>query len=262
MMDITNKITGLRSLMKENLIDAYLINGADPHLSEYPPDNWKTRKWITGFTGSYGKVLVTCDKVLLWTDTRYFLQVIDELSGTGIELMKERVPGAVSVEDWITVNLKTGNRIAVNGLTISAAEAEQMGSKLAAKGIIFNIGIDLVDRIWIDRPLIINSPVYEHPVNFAGKTRGEKIEVVRKTLISKEVDSTVISMLDDVAWLFNLRGQEVEYTPLFAAYGFIDKSGAWLFIHPDKITNELENNLEKEGIKVFLMIHFSISWVE
>jgi Xaa-Pro aminopeptidase len=172
------------------------------------------------------------------------------LKDTGIELMKERVHGAVSLEDWITANLKPGNRVAVDGLTVSAAEAEQIGSKLAAKGISFNVELDLVERMWLNRPIIANKSVYEHPVNFAGKSRVEKIELVRRTLLSKKLDSTVISMLDDVAWLFNLRGQEIEYTPLFAAYGYIDQSEAWLFIHPDKITEELGNKLEKEEIKV------------
>ena len=255
-IDIVKRIADLKALMHKNQIDAYLLTGADPHLSEYTPDSWKTRKWISGFTGSYGKVLITLNKVLLWTDTRYFLQAIDELSGTGIELMKERIPGAVSIEDWIIVNLKQGNRLAVDGLTVSSAEVAQMESKLAAKGIVFVTDLDLVDGIWLDRPLLPDTLVYEYPVDFAGKSRVEKIEMVRKVLLSKDLDSTVISMLDDVAWLFNLRGEEIQYTPLVTAYGYIDREGAWLFIHPDKITDEFRNTLEIEGINVSPYVSF------
>ena len=249
-MNRAKRIEGLRSLMKENQIDAYLLTGADPHLSEYTPDGWKTREWISGFTGSYGKVLVTLDKVFIWTDTRYFLQANEELQGTGIELMKERVLGAVSIEDWIFSNLKTGNKVAVDGLTISVAEAEQIGARLAAKGIVFDTATDLVSRIWMDRPIATNHPVYEHTVNFAGKSRYEKVEMVRKILLTKELDSTVVSTLDDIAWLFNLRGGEIQYTPLFSAYAYIDHKGAWLFVHPDKVTDLLKKSLKDEEIKV------------
>src|SRR5665647_1728695 len=124
--EIKERITRLRNLMKERQADACLITGADPHLSEYTPDNWKTREWISGFTGSYGKVLVTLDHALLWTDTRYFLQSEQELNGTGIELMKDRVPGTISVEEWLTSNLETGSRVFSDGLTISASEADQI----------------------------------------------------------------------------------------------------------------------------------------
>ncbi len=249
-IDIANRITELRSLMHKNQVDAYLITGADPHLSEYTPDSWKTREWISGFTGSYGKVLVTSDKVLLWTDTRYFLQAIDELSGTGIEMMKERVNEAISIEEWISINMKSGNSFAVDGLTVSTAEIAQMESKFTAKGITLRIDLDLVDGLWLDRPILPNKAAYEYPVHFAGKSRVEKIEIIRKVLLSKDLDSTVISMLDDVAWLFNLRGEEIKYTPLVTAYGYVDKKGAWLFIHPDKISDEFRNTLETEGINV------------
>lgn len=236
--------------MTENQIDAYLITGTDPHLSEYIPEGWKTREWISGFTGSYGKVLVTQDHAMLWTDTRYFIQATEELSGTNIELMKERVPGAISVEDWIIQNLKAGNKVAVDGLTISAADSGQISSKLYAKGILFSPDTDLVTGIWKERPIAGGNPVYEHPVGFAGKPRGEKIEMVRKMLLSTESDATVISMLDDVAWLFNLRGDEILYTPLFTAYGYIDQESVWLFIDPTKITGIVRKKLEDEGIKI------------
>ena len=205
-MIIAERISGLRKLMKKHQIDAYLITGTDPHLSEYIPERWETRRWISGFTGSYGKVLITQNEVLLWTDTRYFLQVAEELKGTDIRLMKDRVPDTVTLEEWVLKNLKPGNKFAFDGSTISTAEAVQLTSKLTANGISFSIDLDLVDQVWLDRPIQPESPAYEYPIDFAGKSRTEKFDMVRNALASKNLDSTVISLLDDLAWLFNLRG--------------------------------------------------------
>jgi Xaa-Pro aminopeptidase len=249
-IDIAGKILGMRALMKAIQVDAYLLTGADPHLSEYTPSSWKTREWISGFTGSYGKVLVTQEKVLLWTDTRYFLQAAGELEGTGIELMKERIPSAVSMEDWIVGNLKYGSKVAADGLTVSSAESDQISSKLTANGIQFSPDTDLINAIWLDRPVSYSGAIYEHPLIYAGKPRTEKIDLVRKMLVSNGCDATIIPMLDDVAWLFNLRGEEIEYIPLFTAYAYIDQVGAWLFIHPGRIQGTLMEKLEKEGINV------------
>ena len=249
-MNVAERIAALRALMKKNGIDAYLITGTDPHLSEYTPEYWKTRAWISGFTGSYGKVLVTLEDALLWTDTRYFLQAADELSGTGIRLMKERVVDAISLDSWVVENLKPGSKFALDGLTLSTAEAASLKSKLGANGIIFDSDLDLVAEIWQNRPPEINSPIYEHPANFAGKSRTEKMELVRKMLLAKEIDSTVVSMLDDVAWLFNLRGNEIEYTPLFSAYVYLDLENCWLFIQAEKLSASISDQLEKEGIQI------------
>ena len=249
-MNVTERISALRTLMKKNGINAYLITGTDPHLSEYTPERWKTRAWISGFTGSYGKVLITLEEVLLWTDTRYFLQATDELSGTGIRLMKERVVDAISLESWVVENLKPGSKFALDGLTLSTTEAATLKSKLGANGIIFDSGVDLVAEIWQNRPPEIHAPIYEHPAIFAGKTRTEKLELVRKMLLAKEIDATVVSMLDDVAWLFNLRGNEIEYTPLFSAYAYVDLENCWLFIESEKLLATISAQLEKEGIQV------------
>jgi Xaa-Pro aminopeptidase len=126
--------------------------------------------------------------------------------------MKDRIPDAISVEEWILQNMKPGSIVAVDGLTISAFEASQISSKIAAKGISLNVELDLVSTVWSDRPIILNKPVYEHPLCFAGKSRVEKIELVRNVLSSKGLDSMVVSMLEDIAWLFNLRSDEIQYT--------------------------------------------------
>jgi Xaa-Pro aminopeptidase len=247
--EVVNRIDSLKLQMKSEGIDAYIITGADPHLCEYPPEYWKTREWITGFTGSYGKVLLTQEKVMLWTDTRYFLQVGEELKGTGIILMKERVPDAISMTEWIADHLESGEVVAVDGLTISAGEAIEIKEKLKAKGIIFQCDIDLVTPNWTKRPNLSVKPVYEHSIAFAGNSRSEKIESVRKTLNQSGHDAMVVSMLDDLAWLLNLRGDDIQYIPLFNAYGYIDQDCTWLFIEQGKIS-EISEILEHDGIRV------------
>jgi Xaa-Pro aminopeptidase len=247
-MDIGARIAGLRLLMEEHQIDAWLITGTDPHLSEYTPDRWKTREWISGFSGSYGKVLVTLERVLLWTDTRYFIQASEELKGFGIELMKDRVSGSISLESWLLSNLKPSNTLGLDGSTISTFEAAQLSSILAAKGIIFRYDIDLVGKIWTDRPDIPSKPAYDYPVEFAGKSRSEKLDLVRNELLSRNLDSIVVSMLDDVAWLLNIRGDEIPYTPLVTAFCYVDLENAWLFINPSKLSGSFVSILEENGI--------------
>ena len=245
---IAERIASIRELMKIHHVDAYLITGTDPHLSEYIPKRWETREWISGFTGSYGKILVTLNEVLLWTDTRYFLQAAAELQGTGIRLMKDRVPDAVSLEEWALRNLKQGDKFSFDGSTVSASEATQLTTKLAANGILIDIELDLVGQVWLDRPKQQDSPAYEYPTGFAGKSRKEKFELVRETLVSKNLDSTIITLLDDLAWIFNIRGTEIEYIPLVSAFGYLDKENVWLFINPDKLSSDLRNVLEEDGV--------------
>jgi len=249
-MNVSQHISDLRKQLSKYNIDACLITGTDPHLSEYTPANWKTREWISGFTGSYGKMLITNDKSLLWTDTRYFLQAMEQLEGSEIVLMKERVLGAIVIEDWIIENFEPNQKVSLNGLTLSMVETTLLETKLAAKGIVLVTEPDLVDEIWNDRPIAANNLVYDFPLVYAGKSRTEKIEVVRARLKSKNIDATVVTMLDDIAWLFNLRGEEIDYTPLFSAYAYIDLSEAFLFIHPDKIPDVLKITLSEEGITI------------
>lgn len=236
--------------MREHRIDAYLVTGADPHLSEYLPDHWQTREWITGFTGSYGRVVITMEQVLLWTDTRYFLQAGEELAGTGIVVMKERVPDAISVEEWICSHLKQGEKFAVDGRTISAADANEIEAKIGAKGICFDTQSDLVSPCWEGRPQPSMQQVYEHPQIFAGKSRVEKIGEVRKRLSQSGKDALIISMLDDLAWILNLRGGDIDYIPLFTAYGYLDQHRFCLFVDPLK-TENIREILKKDGIQLF-----------
>lgn len=249
-MYVIERINALRDQMRINHIDAYLVTGTDPHLSEYTPDAWKTREWISGFTGSYGKVLITFDKALLWTDTRYFLQAVDELTGTGIELMKERIPDCISIEEWMITFLKAGQTLGLNGQTVTVGETTQLKAKLDAKGIFLESSLDLVRNIWNDRPLIPKSIVEEHPIELAGKSRLEKISLVRQYLETNNLNACLITSLDDLAWLFNIRGKEIQYTPLVTAYAYVDLSSCVLFIQTSKLTGHLERKLAEEGIEI------------
>jgi Xaa-Pro aminopeptidase len=249
-MSIINRITSLRSLMLEKGIDGVIITGTDPHLSEYVPEAWRSREWISGFTGSYGKLAITKDRAVLWTDSRYFLQAESQLSGTGIEMLKDRQADTVSLDCWLVTELKSGSTVAVDGLTISAADANNLEQKLSAKGISLDINTCLVSTIWENRPQMPKSPISDYPVQFAGCSRSEKLKKIRNTLSEKRSEATLICQLDDLAWTFNLRGNDIIYNPLFTGYGYIDQQQAIIFVNDKKIPYKLKLALRKNGIKV------------
>ena len=249
-MNILERVTLLRALMNESKIDAYIINGGDPHLSEYVPEKWRTREWISGFTGSYGRVVVTSEKSVLWTDSRYFIQAEAELKGSGIIMMKDRQKDSIPYEDWILSELPSNGIVGIDGLTISATEEKRLTSKLSAKSIVLVRDVDLVSAIWKNRPLISEYPAIAYSIKFAGISRTEKIDLIRQHLRTKGAEGTIISMLDDLAWTFNIRGKDIDYNPLVTGYGFIDQERAILFIDPLKIQEDLKALLIKDGIEL------------
>ena len=249
-MNVIDRITSLRSLMKERGIDGYLIYGTDPHLSEYVPDAWRSREWISDFTGSYGKVAITHDQVALWTDSRYFIQAETQMSGTGIKMIKDRQPDTISIDAWLAKELTHGAVVAIDGLTISAAEASVLEQKLGAKGISLEINIDLVSPIWENRPGLPQTPVIDFPEQFAGCSRPDKLKIIRNRLTENGSEAALICQLDDLAWSFNLRGSEINYNPLFTGYGYVDQQQAILFISEGKVPKALCDMLKSEGVQV------------
>jgi Xaa-Pro aminopeptidase len=249
-MNILDHITSLRNLMFEKNIDAYLIHGTDPHLSEYVPDAWHSREWISGFTGSYGKVAISQSRASLWTDSRYFVQAELQLSGTGITMIKDRQADTISVDCWMEEELKPGSVVATDGLTISAMEANALERKLSAKGVTLRLDVDLVSEIWKDRPKLSQALVTDFPVHFAGLSRSEKLARIRNQLAKNGAQATLICQLDDVAWSFNLRGNDISYNPLFTGYGFVDQQQAILFVDDKKVPASLRDDLEREGVLV------------
>ncbi len=249
-MNSLDKITSLRNLMLENNIDAYIINGNDPHLSEYVPERWRTREWVSGFTGSYGRVVVTLNKSALWTDSRYFIQAEKELKGSGIFLIKDRQPDTIQFEDWILSEVSPGRSVGIDGWTISTTEERRLTGKLTAKGLNLNKDVDLVSPIWTNRPSWPDYPVFDYDIKFAGISRKEKLDIIHQYLNEKGCEATITTMLDDLAWTFNIRGMDIEYNPLVTGYGYIDKEEAIIFIDSFKIPDDLKTKLISDGIKI------------
>jgi Xaa-Pro aminopeptidase len=247
---IRNRISNLRAKMQEKGLSAYVIFGTDPHMSEYLPEHWQTRAYIAGFTGSAGMVVVSLTKAALWTDSRYFLQAEEQLAGTGIDLVKMRTPGHPEPDQWIKNNLQKGDVAGIDEWSVSISQFAAMQNSLAASGITLKETGDLLDEIWIDRPALPNSPVYEHELKYACTSRNEKIEVICAELRKADADMQIITALDDLAWTFNLRGSDVECNPVFMAYATVSVEETILFVNLQKISAELKAKLESEGIQI------------
>lgn len=245
---IQQRLAALRAEMKRLDLDAWFISGTDPHSSEYLPSKWKTREFISGFTGSYGTVVVTKTDAGLWTDTRYFIQAEEQLKGTGIKMYKLRVPEAISPEKWLSEILKSGNRVGIDAQTISVSGYRNMQKTLSEKGIELLNTPDLFDAIWENRPQIPLDKVFELTTVFAGFSRNEKQVQISEKLNRVNAGFLVISMLDELAWLHNLRGSDISYNPVFMGFGIVGKDENYLFVNRSKIPSDLVHVLEKDGI--------------
>ncbi|MFP4556868.1 MAG: aminopeptidase P family protein [Bacteroidales bacterium] len=249
-MRTTKKISKLRSIMASKKISAYIIPSSDPHLSEYIPDCWKARAWISGFSGSAGTLVVTTKSAALWTDSRYFLQAEQELNGSGIELCKMGLADTPTMEDWIVNQLKKKNTVGFDGQLFSHAAAKGLISKLETKGLKVNYNIDIIDDVWSNRPSQPKGQAFEQELKYAGQTVKEKITLIRENLKNEGANACLIPALDDVAWTFNLRGSDIDYNPVVLSYGFISDDEAILFIKNDKIEEGLALRLEEQGVEI------------
>ena len=258
---IVERLSALRKAMKEHNISAYIIPTTDPHMSEYPGACWKYRVWISGFTGSAGTVVVTLDKAGLWTDSRYFLQAEDQLSGTGIDLYKLKIEGTPSIKDFLLSELSPGDTVGLNGETFSAEEADTLAVQLKRKQISLNTDADLLDAIWTDRPAIPEDMVFDLPIKYSGKSTRDKLDEINSMLHKAGADCTVLSALDEVAWTCNIRGTDVAYNPVAIAYMFVSKKENVLFINPKKVPAEVAERLKKEGVVLadYSMIYHYLS---
>ena len=251
MKEIINKrISDLRIEMERKGLDAYIIYGTDPHLSEYIPAYWQTRPYISGFTGSAGMLIIGQLKAALWTDSRYFLQAEEQLSGTGIELVKMRTSGHPEPAEWLKMHLEKGSCVGTDEGCISVNQFRQLESNLSQSGIILKESGDLLDAIWSDRPTLPDSQVYEHDLKYACTNRITKIEAICNELDRSGAQTQIITALDDLAWTFNLRGSDVECNPVFMAYASVSREQTILFIESRKLPTELRNKLEGEGIRI------------
>jgi len=247
---IKKRIGDLRTEMQKKGLDAYVIYGTDPHISEYIPARWQTRSFISGFTGSAGMVIVGREKAALWTDSRYFLQAEEQLSETGIELVKMRTPGHPEPHEWLKSNLKAGDCVGTDEWCSSVTQFRTMQKNLEQSTIFVKEAGDLLDKIWSDRPTLPGSAVYEHELKFACTDRKVKIETICDELEKSGANLQIITALDDLAWTFNLRGSDVECNPVFLAYASISREESILFIENGKLSPELKTRLESEGIQI------------
>jgi Xaa-Pro aminopeptidase len=248
---IPARIAALRAAMAKHGIAACLVPTADPHLSEYLPAHWQAREWLSGFTGSAGTLLVTATEAGLWTDSRYFAQAEQQLAGSGIALMKQRVAHAPEHLIWLQQNLHQGDVIAVAGDSVSVGTQRSIERLLGNVGIKLRVDLDLPGMIWPDGPVLPNAPVIEHPIAYAGTSRAEKFDKVRNALRKQHATHHLVSSLDDVAWLSNLRGSDVECNPVFLAHLLIETAGhATLFVDRTKLNDSLVAALAADGILI------------
>lgn len=250
-MTIKEKLTALRNIMKEKKIDAYLVPTDDFHGSEYVGDYFKCRKYITGFTGSAGPAVIMQDMAGLWTDGRYFIQAADQLRGSTIELFKSGEPEVPTVHQFLKEKLEKGMCLGFDGRTVSAKEAEQLGELLKEKDITFSVNNDLVGEIWEGRPALSCEPVMELDVRWTGKSRADKIAEIREQMKEKEADIFILTSLDDIAWLLNIRGNDIHCCPVVLSYLVMTDAEIRLYANKAAFSEEIRSNLEADGIKIY-----------
>lgn len=250
---INERVDRLRSWMKENGFTAFVFPSSDPHNSEYVADHWKSREWISGFSGSAGTAVVTLEHAALWTDSRYFIAAEKELDGTDFQLMKLRVEGTPSVSEWLASELSTYGKavVGLDGNVNSFAEVAAMEQELATKGnITVRTDVDPMAELWTDRPVIPDNMVSLHPLEYSGESTSSKISRVRKHLLDCGADGLLVTALDEIAWVLNLRGSDVHCNPVFVSYLLISPENITLYINNVKLPEEVKAYLVSEHIDV------------
>ena len=244
------KIQKLREIMKNENIDYYVVPSGDFHQSEYVAEHFKSRAYITGFTGSAGTALIGRKKGILWTDGRYFIQAEQQLKDSGIELYKMRIPGWPTLHEWLMENMKSGETVSFDGRLFSINEYKEFKKIKDKKDINIVMDKDLIEEIWNDKPELPKEKAFLHDIKYCGKSAKEKIEEVRVEMKKIGAESYIISSLDDIAWLYNIRGNDVKDTPVVLAYAVVNEEKATLYIDKNKLSNEDQIKLNNEGIKI------------
>lgn len=243
-------LEALRDLMRSKHIDAVIIPGTDPHQSEYPSEHWKFRDYVSGFTGSNGTAVVTLDDAGLWTDSRYFLQAAEQLEGSGFTLHKENIPGEPTVLEWLGEVLDEDAVVGVDGRLFSLIEANRIEMFCAQNGFMFAPDFRAAEAIWTDRPARPKNPAFVHDEALAGEDVDSKISRVVDAIDAADADGLLITALDEIAWLLNLRGSDVDYTPVVIAFAYVSEDERVLFIDSEKVTSEVKDHLKKYGVKI------------
>lgn len=252
-MNVTDRLARLRELMRREKLSAFVFPSTDPHNGEYVPDHWKGREWVSGFNGSAGTVVVTGNAAALWTDSRYFIAAAQQLEGTGIELMKLKIPGTPTIAEWLGQQLIDCQRpeVGIDGMVNSQASAEALIADLRSHGgITVRTNLDPLKTIWTDRPPIPQDLVSVHPLEYAGEDVKSKVSRIRKALRDLHADGMLMSALDDIAWTLNMRGTDVHCNPVFVSYLLISSNSVTLYINKVKLSQVVMAYLQDNGVSI------------
>lgn len=247
---VEDRIKRLRVEMKNNNVDYYIITSSDAHQSEYVAEHYKGRAYISGFTGSAGTLLIGKNNGILWTDGRYFIQAEEELRGSGIEMYKMRTPGWPTLIEWLKENVKQGECIGFDGKTFSLSQYKEFEEMKKEKSIEISMDNDLLSNVWGNRPSLPITKAFYHDIKYCGVSAKDKIENVRKDMKKLGVCNYIISSLDDIAWLYNIRGNDIKNNPVVISYAIITEDDAYLYVDSKKIDSELNEILNSNGITI------------
>ena len=250
---IAARLATLRDEMRREHLSAFIFPSSDPHNSEYVPPRWEGRKWISGFDGSAGTAVVTLHSAALWTDSRYFLAAEEQLAGTEFQLMRERMEGTPGIAEWIAAELSDADstEIGVDGMCMTYADVSDLKTELKHNGgITVRTNLDILDRVWTDRPSVPLNPVRIQPMEYAGESCRDKLGRIRSSLLRRGAGGMLMTQLDDIAWTLNLRGTDVHCTPVFVAWLIVAEEVAVLYIKDEKLSPEVIDYLHAEGVAV------------
>lgn len=242
------RLAQVRALMKRKKLDALIVPSSDPHLGEYVPDHWRVIRWLTGFSGSAGNVIITKTFAGLWTDSRYFIQAEEQLAGSGFELVRLKIPHTPEHIDWLKEKSRKGWKAGVDGRLISAGTMRLLLSAMKEAGARLDLKADLITPVWKDRPALPSGEAFELDVKYAGLPRKEKIQRVREVMKAMKVDYHLLTATDDIMWLLNLRGNDVKYCPLLLSFAIVSNDQVILFADEDKVPGSLRASLDRDNV--------------
>lgn len=245
---ICTRVESLRRYLISHGLSAFVFPSTDPHCGEYVPDHWKSREWISGFDGSAGTAVVTLQGAALWTDSRYFLAAEEQLQDTPFCLMRLRVEGTPSIAEWLASQLKAGDCVGLDGWVNTIADTEQLRDELAPYGIRLSTDLDPASELWENRPPMPLDLIELHSLERAGEDTSSKLERLRTQILAQGADGLVLTQLDDIAWLCNLRGSDVHCNPVFVSYMLVTSQGAMLFTDARKVPADVQEYLQAKGI--------------
>ena len=245
-----DRLDAFRAEMKKQGVAAAIIPQTDAHLGEYIASHWQVRRWLSGFTGSAGTLVITATDALLWTDSRYFLQAAEQLEGTGIKLMKDGLPETPSITAWLINTLVKGQTVGVDGLLFSATEIDNLRDTLGRRGLRLDADFAPINAIWTDRPELPGDPVFIHDVKYAGRAAADKIHTVLQQTAQQGAEALLVADLAEIAWVLNIRSSDVSCTPVATAFLYLAPAGSTLFIKEEKINEEVQGYLAENGVTI------------